>query len=433
MITPIRENLGYAANEGNHNTVTITGLGMLALAIGDEAGCEDISNEIINATVDCLPKNLKTFAPFGVCTEGAGYWAYGQNNFYLYQAAMCKALRTDFGLGKLPGMDTTGDYLIAMHGENGKVFNYADAHDKDENLLSASLLWLATYYNKKEYAREYIKSKNKSYLSLMFFKDGMQEIKDTEEKRTDKFFGYVGSMKRKTEDGMLYLGFKCGHIEPHGDIDIGTFVFDCLGERFVSELGCDPYDMPGMWEYHKSAGRWRYYRKRAEGNNCLVINPKYDPENLADQSVDSDCNIVDSGSGDEVSYATVDMTSAYPEFAKKTTRSYFVYDDGFELRDILSLKAPSEVYSFIHTKAEVEISEDKRSAKMTINGKTLNVRLETDADFKLLLMPAEPLSEELLNTPHNDNSAYRKIAVYGENIKDADIKIIFKKEKLKND
>lgn len=122
MITPIRENLGYAADHGNHNTVTITGLGMLALAIGDEEGCEDISNEIINGAIECIPKNLKTFAPYGVCTEGAGYWAYGQENFYMLQASMYKCLGTDFGMGELPGMDTTGDYLIAMHGAKYKVF-----------------------------------------------------------------------------------------------------------------------------------------------------------------------------------------------------------------------------------------------------------------------------------------------------------------------
>ncbi len=421
MITPIRENVGYAADHGNHNTVTITGLGMLALAIGDEEGCEDISNEIINATIECIPKNLKTFAPYGVCTEGAGYWAYGQDNFYLYHAAMCQCLRTDFGFGELSGMDTTADYLIAMHGAKGKTFNYADAHDKDENCLSASLLWLATYYNKKEYAKEYIKSNNKSYLNLMYFKDGMQDFDDEEQAQVDKFLGNVGSMKRGSGADELYLGFKGGKIEPHCDLDFGTFVFDALGERFVSDLGREPYDMPGMWEYHKNAGRWSYYRKRAEGNNCIVINPKYDPENFADQSIEADCNIISSESNSECSYAEFDLTSAYPEYAKKVTRRFSLTEKGMELKDSLELKEASEVYSFIHTKAEVSISEDGSFAKMTVNEKNVICRLKTDADFKLIVMPAEPLTEEFKKLPHNDNSAYKKIAVYGENIKNAQI------------
>ena len=181
--------------------------------------------------------------------------------------------------------------------------------------------------------------------------------------------------------------------------------------------------MPGMWEYHKSAGRWSYYRKRAEGNNTIVINPKYDPANLADQSVLADCNIIDSKSGEDCSYAKIDLTSAYPEFAECITRCFYLTDAGMKLKDKIELKTPSEIYSFIHTKADVEISDDKRQAKMTLNGKTLIFKLEADADFELLLMDAEPLSEELLNTPHNDNSEYRKIAVHGKNIKNAEITI----------
>lgn len=431
MIAPIRENTGYADCEGNHNTVTVSGLGMLALAIGDEPGCEDISNEVINGAIECLPKNLNTFAPYGVCTEGAGYWAYGQDNFYLLQAAMCMCLGTDFGLGNLPGMDKTADYLIAMHGLNGKPFNYADAHDKDENCLSASLLWLARYYDKKEYSDEYIKNNKMSYLNLLYFKDGMQNMSSDKKKVRDEFFGCLGSMKRGYEQDMLYLGFKGGKIEDHCDLDFGTFVFDALGERFVSELGSDPYDMPGMWEYHKSAGRWSYYRKRAEGNNCIVINPGYDPENLADQSVLSDCNIIDSKSDEDLSYAELDLTSTYPEIAERITRGFYLSDKGMKIKDRILLKAPSEIYSFIHTKADVEILEDKRTAKMTIGEKTLVCKLQTNENLKLLLMDAEPLTEELKNTPHNDNADYRKIAVYGENIKNAEITIIM--EELKND
>ena len=54
----------------------------------------------------------------------------------------------------------------------------------------------------------------------------------------------------------------------HGDLDIGNFVINVNGVFMIDELGNDAYNVAG---YFENTYRWSYYRKRTEGQNCLVM------------------------------------------------------------------------------------------------------------------------------------------------------------------
>ncbi len=425
MITQLRKKIHYAIDKGNHNTVVTTGLGMIALAIGDENECEDIANEVINESLNALPHNLLTFAPHGVCSEGPHYWKYGQDQFFQYQAAMHKSLKTDFGLSEIPCMKTTGDYIVSMHGPTGMCFNYADGLESAHSVMSASLLWLSFLYGKPEYKEKYINSQNDSYsfLDLLFYKEDENRT-DKDELSLDNFFGYVGSLLSDKKDAnALYVGFKGGLQAPHMDLDFGTFVFDAYGKRWFYELAHENYDMPGMWCYGENAGRWNYYRKRAEGNNTIVINPGYNPPNTADQNPYAVCNITDTQIRPDYARVSIDLTSAYPQDAKKVIRSFSLCDNRsvFEICDDVSLNSASEFYAFMHTKAKCIVSEDKMSATLTIDNVLLKAELISDADVVFKLFDAEPLCEHFKMFPHENNSAYKKLTVYGKNLTDAKI------------
>ena len=427
MLTQLRQRILLAVNEGNHNTVTFSGVGLIALAIADENGYEELANEVICETIEAIPHNLKTFAPYGACPEGTQYWNYGQSSYYMYEAALFSSLGTDFGMKDLPGMDTTGDYLMAMSGISGESFNYADAN-VGTDVRVPSLLWLAELYDKYEYAQFYLEKKTSKghYLELLYFKEGMDKGTYLKNAKKDYFLGNVGSLKSSTTDkNAIYVGFKGGKREDHMDLDFGSFVLEMQGERFIVELGCEVYDMPGMWEYSPAAGRWNYYRKRAEGNNTLVINPKYEVDYLSDQNPYADCNIIYTESKDDFGQCIVDLTSAYPEKAEEVTRSYSLCDNRklFKLRDTVRLKKESEIYSFFHTKSDVEII-DSKTAVLTQNGKSVSFKVNSDTETELLLMEAEPLLEEFKNQPHKDNSEYKKIAIHCKNIKNAVIEVI---------
>lgn len=84
----------------------------------------------------------------------------------------------------------------------------------------------------------------------------------------------------------LYAFFKGGDNQSnHGCLDIGQFLIDRFGIRWACDLKGENYAVPDYWD--RINGRWRYYRKRAEGHNTLLINPGKD----ADQDIFAACSI----------------------------------------------------------------------------------------------------------------------------------------------
>lgn len=84
-INLLRGKSGFAGQVNNWNEVINSGLGLAALAFGDEPGYEDLCNEVINLTVDSLPTGLGSFAPDGACPEGPGILELCNGNVFSIQ------------------------------------------------------------------------------------------------------------------------------------------------------------------------------------------------------------------------------------------------------------------------------------------------------------------------------------------------------------
>ncbi|MBE5787842.1 MAG: hypothetical protein E7324_09940 [Clostridiales bacterium] len=431
FINSLRDVVWSASCDGNHNSVTNSGLGMIGLALGDEDGYEDIANELIHRTAQVIPNNLRVMSPHGVCLEAPAYWRYQQENYYLYEAALYSALGEDLGLHAIPGMEITGDFVMAMNSPIHRAFNYADAPNESP-VYSAALLWPAQLYQRMDYAQFYFqrapfleedKARVQAISELLFFCEDMLNAPCTERKK-DYFLGTVGSLSSNcTDPNAWYIGFKGGKKMSHMDLDAGSFVLDVLGKRWVSDLGQENYDMPGMWAYEENAGRWLHYRKRAEGNNTLVINPRNRPC-IADHNPEAVTEITECFSCPGEAMARLDLSAACGQKAIRTfrlteNRSKFI------LEDALDCSIPSEIFSYLHTQAEVTIAPDGKSAALTQDGVTLHVHLDAPDGIMLKVMPAEPLLEKFQRIPHRDNTGYRKLAVHGEGVTQAAIRLEF--------
>ena len=78
-----------------------------------------------------------------------------------------------------------------------------------------------------------------------------------------------------TDNTGLYLAIKAGNHtghQAHGDLDAGDFVLDAMGDRWAGELGSGQYLSDGYFSNEfQTSQRWLYYRKRTEGQNCVVV------------------------------------------------------------------------------------------------------------------------------------------------------------------
>ena len=119
---------------------------------------------------------------------------------------------------------------------------------------------------------------------------------------------------------------------------------------------------------------------------------------------------------------TLDMTDAYRmNGASSVERSFSLYNDYSSLRitDNVKCLIGSDIYWFMHTKADIEISEDGKTAILTIGDKKLQVSSLADGTFSV--MNAERLSGEW--EWDEEYPDIKKLTVKLENVKEAEIVI----------
>jgi hypothetical protein len=200
----------------------------------------------------------------------------------------------------------------------------------------------------------------------------------------------------------------------HGHLDSGTFIIDAFGERFADELGNDSYSLPSY--FNGTGGRWNYYRTRAEGQNTIVINPARG----ADQTLNAHTRIIEFESKPRGGYAIADLTPAFARYVTDVKRGIMLGDDRkyVVVRDEIIGADPFEAYWFMHTKAEIELSADGRSAILTKNGKRLWVGIISPGGV-FTVMPAAPLptSPQTNGTARqNKNDGIQKLSIHAEGV-----------------
>ncbi|MBQ2444811.1 MAG: heparinase II/III family protein, partial [Oscillospiraceae bacterium] len=393
--------------------------------------------EFLSGAVTDIQKSLEVFAPMGAYPEGPGYSQVGT----LFSALMFESFETvlgsDFGLSDMEGFKESGKYLSAMTGYVNS-FNYGDGSDKI--LDGAVHHWFAKRYNMPELSLYQMEVQTYSWdehLELLWFDPELVESVDGSSRQLD-YLMYsnegqsIASFRSEKEDAyQIYAAIKGGYNSTsHADMDVGTFVMEAMGVRWFTDLGSDNYNLSGYGTYNaqtgyaEDIGRWTYYRKRAEGQNTLVINPS----TKGGQSSHALCQITDFKSGYDGGHAVVDMLNAYePYGATSVKRGISLFDNRSRvmLRDEITCSSSSEIYWFAHTKAEISISSDGKTAELTQDGKTLLATIVEPSNGKFTAMTAEPLSTSPNPSGQYDRSAFRKLAIHLENVKSANITVVF--------
>jgi hypothetical protein len=113
----------------------------------------------------------------------------------------------------------------------------------------------------------------------------------------------VAMMRSGTaDDDAVFVAVKGGTPgASHGHMDVGGFVYDALGRRWIHDLGPDDYILPGYFD----AKRFSYFRLSARSHNALIIDgglqePTCDP-----------CPIGDVVASADAAAATIDLGPAY--------------------------------------------------------------------------------------------------------------------------
>jgi hypothetical protein len=429
----------------NWNQVCNGGIGMGALAIGDEAAGEGLSTaeagEILHGALASLRLPMAEFAPDGAWNEGPGYWNYATAYNVVFLAALESALGTEFGLSQYPGFADTGLFPIYLTGPLGRTFNYADGGEG--TIRAPQMFWLARKFDRPEYASYQQRVASPTALDVLWGVQASHLRSETSPapRPLDKYFRgvEVASFRSAWEDrDALFVALKAGDNKAnHSNLDLGTFVLDALGVRWAVDLGADNYNLPGYF----GKQRWDYYRMRAEGHNSLVLAPGGTPPFEAktasnggaayptgagpDQDPAASARIMRFQSRPEKAFAVVDLTSAYARHARGVQRGLALLDRRQVLvQDEIQAEKPTEVWWFLHTPAQAQVSEGGRTATLTQENVRLQARLLSPPDASFIVKEAGPLPTSPRPDGQAKNDSVRKLAVHLTGVTDARLVVL---------
>ena len=417
----------FVTNLNNWNYVCNGGFVTTALALAhhEDETVANLAGEIMQRCYKSIQYGLPQYAPEGDSIEGISYWDYGTRYLVSCLASISSATTVDNPFVNAAGLYETAQYPIYMTGKAG-TYNYSD------NDMTPSWgylnLWLANEYNEPAYTwyhKDYVANGGEiSIYDLLYYYPEQYEADAPEQ--LDRYYTSqaVTTMRTDFEDeNTSFLGFKGGlNGAAHGDLDIGSFVYDIYGERWAFDFGKEDYNLSGYWEIVSGGTRWNYYRKNAMGHNTLIINP----EDGANQIVGAYSGAIEQVlNQNDGGYTILDMTSAYEKNAVDVKRG-FAYIDRTQvlIRDEFTLKSAGDVYWQMHTEASVTISEDGKTAVLTQNGKSIEARLLDGEGLKFETMEAKPYEGLTTYEGENPNTGVTKLYVKSENVQQGSISVL---------
>lgn len=401
-----QEKRSWAMVRHNWNQVCNGGIGMGALALAEEE--PKLAGEFLEAALKSIQLAMAEFAPDGAWAEGPGYWDYATTYNLVFLAALQSALGTDFGLSKMEGFSEAGMFPLYLTGPLNRTFNYADGGDGA--VRAAQLFWMAKEFKRPAYAVYERRLASPEPLDLVWYDHALANDAGAERALPlDKYFrgAEVVTMRSAWNDpDALFAGFKAGDNKAnHSHLDLGSFVFDALGKRWAIDMGADDYNLPGFF----GNKRWTYYRLRAEGQNALVINPGEGP----DQDPKAAGKIIRFAKRGETPLAIADLTAAYAKHAQRVERGIALLDrERLLIRDEVTASSGADVWWFMHTPAQIEISADGRAATLAQGEAKLVATILSPPAARFEVRAAEPLPSSPHPEKQNPNRGIRKLTIH---------------------
>lgn len=404
----------------NQNFVSNGGVGIAALAIGDEVG--DKAKQVLYLAVKSLNNyGMRWYEPDGGWPEGPTYWAYGTSYLVAFLASLETSVGTDFGLSEHKGFSKTADFPIYLTSPIKKTFNYGDSNTSPPS--GYKFHWFSLNFNTPFYAwfvKDFLKQTFPGVQGVNIFDDRTIDPQKTQT-RLDRYFrnSEVFTMRSSwTDANALFVGVRGGdNRSGHNHLDKGSFVFDALGYRWALELGSEKLT------YTTSVSkRYEFYRLRAEGQNTLVLNPSSAP----DQTLTGVAPVTIFKARGKSPFGIVDLSPVYNAHVQKVQRGVkFINRQQVLVQDEITANTPAELWWFMHTQAAIAVSSDGKSAVLSQGKKRLWARIvygPSKATFTV--MNAKPLPTSPNPAGQSKNLNVRKLTIHLDSVSKGRIAVL---------
>jgi hypothetical protein len=396
----------------NWTAVCDGGLSICALSVLNDETSSPQAPTVLN---DFIPElnatTMGEWGPDGGWAEGLSYWSFSSSYLTTLYAILETSAATCFNIDKLSGMSSIGSFIVYGTGPTNIIYNFSDGGVGPD--LGSAWAPCCRYWGLKYNQPIYSDATETRYPMDMIWND----VRVTTPNSTTPLSTYnqtVGTIFLRSawnNSSALFAGIKAGfnaNVTPYGsgheNEELGSFVFDALDFRWIVDLGSDNYNLPGYFttDPWTSSNRWQYYRKRAEGNNTLVINPSLD----GGQTSYGTATITNFETTATLQQSIMDMTGAYSITdgnatvqASSTTpvtsakRGFRILTGTAQLQDEITTSSTVDLNSFLHTTATITLNNSAKppTATLTSGTKNLQVELQSPSGAIFKSMAAIPL------------------------------------------
>jgi hypothetical protein len=388
----LREKAFWTTADNNWNIVCCGSAIVAAIALRSVQ--PQPCREIIELASKAMLCGMSSYLPDGGYAEGPGYWEYATRYAALALAAIEEVDPGNRHLSGLPAFISTWNFGRQLTAPSGHVFDYGDnvlvpircpvlgwLAQKSGDVTAADwqrqapgprhpfdLIWHAPHASPGP----------RSEPASVFAKAGIAMLRDPH--AASGFFVAV-----KGGDNSVN----------HAHLDLGTFVLEAKGERFVSDLGRDDYALPG---YFTADRRYSYLRTGTLAHNTIVVEGR-------NQSVSASATrpILRSEPGfSAVAFSINDPDSPciiYRAVALSPSSHVAIVDHVSSRRAGDGISADWR----IHTKAEVTCRGTEATLRLGVAELTLRLVAPFSASFEKEAVPTPP--------GEADNSAFTRLLV----------------------
>ncbi|XOV91220.1 MAG: heparinase II/III family protein [Bacteroidota bacterium] len=423
-------NVGWI--NGNNNWNQVSNGGMIAASIVIAEKDPELAAKTISRALDGMPYALAEYGPDGVYPEGSTYWGYGTSFSVLTAAMLESAFGTDFGLADYPAFKESADFRLLSNAPSGWYFNFADCGDRRSENGDITLAWFGTKTGNGIYfERDRFLQDPKEMGELARYAGAglvwLSQFKQTTTKALPEawkgggenpvvFFRGSGENPRQ-----YYFGGKGGRGSVnHGNMDVGSFVFELDGVRWVVDPGNQSYhelEKTGfdLWGRCQECERWTLLTKNNYGHSTITVND-------ALHLVDGYADFTDFKTGNQPE-ATVDLSAAFGDldkasrrFAKPNAHSLLIEDE------IVTNESTKSITWQLMTTADVEWVDG--GLVLNQDGKTLNVKNLSHPELKFSVISLDPPPLELDRKIDNLKRLELRIPAYSIDGKSTKISVL---------
>jgi hypothetical protein len=355
--------------------------GMIAGAAAMEPIDRHFSRTILDRFVPAIRSGLSAFGADGSYTEGPDYWEYA-----VRYAVMAHAIMKDLGVGPDAPAELlrTWRYARDLTGPSGRVFNFGDATERPRR--SPVLGWLAERAGEAQAGVwQHMAPGELHPFDLIWLAPatGPPAVGDV-------LASYEPAGIAVLRSGSTWLTLKGGRNDVnHAHLDIGTFVLEMAGQRFVSELGRENYALPG---YFDPDHRFGYLRTRTEAHSTLLIDG-------AEQVTSAFATLVGKGSQNGSHFAAYAITDAAHAarwrrgVALQGDHAVFITDEVMREEDQSNSHAVWQLYT------EATANLRGSIATLTLNDVTAEAEIVDPPGLAWSLAPASSPAGQSSNAP----------------------------------